>query len=178
MDPVLPPSSAPNNNVYASAPPPNISSQQSAVQQLLNRPGFPGVAVNGVAGVKRPYVGDENTVGNDHTYRAPVSTGGVAPKLEETPSRDVSDVRDSSTASPSGQPNRKKQKRNKPTLSCFECVERKTKACLSVLLPQFSPLESSVCCKCSFLSTPNPPTYGSGCVKPHDELKYNARGMA
>ncbi|KAL2147814.1 hypothetical protein VTI28DRAFT_5586 [Corynascus sepedonium] len=37
--------------------------------------------------------------------------------------------RDSSTASPTAtadQP-RKKQKRNKPTLSCFECVERKTK---------------------------------------------------
>ena len=26
-----------------------------------------------------------------------------------------------------GQPQRKKQKRNKPTLSCEECVERKTK---------------------------------------------------
>ncbi|KAK4129982.1 hypothetical protein BT67DRAFT_446094 [Trichocladium antarcticum] len=35
--------------------------------------------------------------------------------------------RDSSTASPTAEPRRKKQKRNKPTLSCFECVERKTK---------------------------------------------------
>lgn len=26
-----------------------------------------------------------------------------------------------------GEPHKKKQKRNKPTLSCFECVERKTK---------------------------------------------------
>ncbi|KAK4238076.1 transcription factor yanR [Achaetomium macrosporum] len=35
----------------------------------------------------------------------------------------------SSTASPTatGKPAKKKQKRNKPTLSCFECVERKTK---------------------------------------------------
>ncbi|KAK1829185.1 hypothetical protein QBC39DRAFT_137885 [Podospora conica] len=35
----------------------------------------------------------------------------------------------SGTASPTtdGHLNRKKQKRNKPTLSCFECVERKTK---------------------------------------------------
>lgn len=34
----------------------------------------------------------------------------------------------STTASPTtDQPSRKKQKRNKPTLSCFECVERKTK---------------------------------------------------
>ncbi|KXX82166.1 Acetamidase regulatory protein [Madurella mycetomatis] len=38
--------------------------------------------------------------------------------------------RDSSTASPTAEPQRKKQKRNKPTLSCFECVERKTKACI------------------------------------------------
>ncbi|KAK3352368.1 fungal-specific transcription factor domain-containing protein [Lasiosphaeria hispida] len=35
--------------------------------------------------------------------------------------------RDSSTTSPTAEPERKKQKRNKPTLSCFECVERKTK---------------------------------------------------
>jgi len=41
--------------------------------------------------------------------------------------------RDSSTASPSAEPERKKQKRNKPTLSCFECVERKTKVGLSRL---------------------------------------------
>lgn len=35
----------------------------------------------------------------------------------------------SDTASPTtdGHAHRKKQKRNKPTLSCFECVERKTK---------------------------------------------------
>ena len=37
---------------------------------------------------------------------------------------------DSSVNSPQSdedEPTRKKQKRNKPTLSCFECVERKTK---------------------------------------------------
>ncbi|KAK0630616.1 fungal-specific transcription factor domain-containing protein [Bombardia bombarda] len=39
----------------------------------------------------------------------------------------VDDDPDSSTASPSAEPQRKKQKRNKPTLSCYECVERKTK---------------------------------------------------
>ncbi|KAK2067719.1 hypothetical protein P8C59_001432 [Phyllachora maydis] len=33
----------------------------------------------------------------------------------------------SSTLSPTAEPQRKKQKRNKPTLSCLECVERKTK---------------------------------------------------
>lgn len=50
-----------------------------------------------------------------------------SPGLGTSPDDD--DDRDSSTASPaatSDQP-RKKQKRNKPTLSCFECVERKTK---------------------------------------------------
>lgn len=37
-----------------------------------------------------------------------------------------------------GEPQRKKQKRNKPTLSCFECVERKTK--VGLLSPaHFSP---------------------------------------
>ena len=36
-----------------------------------------------------------------------------------------------------GEPQRKKQKRNKPTLSCFECVERKTKVSV------FSPVHSS-----------------------------------
>ncbi|KAK0619903.1 fungal-specific transcription factor domain-containing protein [Immersiella caudata] len=50
--------------------------------------------------------------------------------------RSASD-RDGSTASPTadGQPQKKKQKRNKPTLSCFECVERKTKAGLIFHIP-------------------------------------------
>lgn len=32
-----------------------------------------------------------------------------------------------------GESRKKRQKRNKPTLSCFECVERKTKVGISVL---------------------------------------------
>lgn len=32
------------------------------------------------------------------------------------------------SATSPGDPEKKKRKRNKPTLSCFECVERKTKA--------------------------------------------------
>ncbi|KAK3368972.1 hypothetical protein B0T24DRAFT_346377 [Lasiosphaeria ovina] len=43
-----------------------------------------------------------------------------------TPGRGDDDA-DSGTASPSAEPSKKRQKRNKPTLSCFECVERKTK---------------------------------------------------
>jgi hypothetical protein len=36
------------------------------------------------------------------------------------------------------EPSRKKQKRNKPTLSCEECVERKTKVGESALIRQMS----------------------------------------
>lgn len=51
---------------------------------------------------------------------------GPSPGLGTSPDDD----RDS-TASPTASAghSRKKQKRNKPTLSCFECVERKTKVC-------------------------------------------------
>lgn len=55
----------------------------------------------------------------------------------ENSSITVGDRDDSSTASPtttSTEPQRKKQKRNKPTLSCFECVERKTKASPNILV--------------------------------------------
>lgn len=34
----------------------------------------------------------------------------------------------------SGEPPKKKQKRNKPTLSCEECVERKTKVSVILLI--------------------------------------------
>ena len=43
----------------------------------------------------------------------------------------------SDTASPTTEPAKKRQKRNKPTLSCFECVERKTKAS-NLLIPRIS----------------------------------------
>ena len=61
--------------------------------------------------------------------RTGINGHGPSPGLGVSPDDD----RDSSSASPSAtattdQP-RKKQKRNKPTLSCFECVERKTKVC-------------------------------------------------
>jgi hypothetical protein len=64
---------------------------------------------------------------------APAKTDGTGRSVHPTsPGLGTSpddDDQDSSTASPAAttdQP-RKKQKRNKPTLSCFECVERKTK---------------------------------------------------
>ena len=44
----------------------------------------------------------------------------------EAPSQ-TGDVRMSDVGGEAGPPQKKKQKRNKPTLSCIECVERKTK---------------------------------------------------
>jgi hypothetical protein len=66
-----------------------------------------------------------------HGHHRTESHGGSSVVSAGPGTRSASD-RDGSTASPSadGQPQKKKQKRNKPTLSCFECVERKTKACL------------------------------------------------
>jgi hypothetical protein len=55
-------------------------------------------------------------------------------KLPVTPGNGVSSPE---TATPIGTSLRKKQKRNKPTLSCEECVERKTKVSR---LPAIDPL--------------------------------------
>lgn len=75
---------------------------------------------------------------------------GARDDSDQTADRSSIATRRSSTAYPDvgndesklddagGEPQRKKQKRNKPTLSCFECVERKTK--VGLLSP------------CSFLS--------------------------
>lgn len=64
---------------------------------------------------------------------------GARDDSDQTADRSSIATRRSSTAYPDvgndesklddagGEPQRKKQKRNKPTLSCFECVERKTK---------------------------------------------------
>lgn len=78
---------------------------------------------------------------------------GARDDSDQTADRSSIATRRSSTAYPDAsneelkpedaadEPQRKKQKRNKPTLSCFECVERKTKVCL--LLPiQLNPIPS------------------------------------
>lgn len=49
---------------------------------------------------------------------------------------ELDDGHSSSSATALGEPERKKQKRNKPTLSCFECVERKTKVSAAFLFFQ------------------------------------------
>ena len=135
MQSVLSPN--PASTIYASTAPAyqaQVPQQQQQQQQLPNGSGF-----NAVAGVKRPYedaVGDVNGRGQPYQQRPPQLSLDVGGRSTETPSRDQSHPLDgdSSTASPAGtgdQYPKKKQKRNKPTLSCFECVERKTKACLS-----------------------------------------------
>lgn len=70
----------------------------------------------------------------------------VATRRSSTAYPDVSNE-ESKAEDAAGEPQRKKQKRNKPTLSCFECVERKTKVGLLSLahldlLP--SPMASAV----------------------------------
>jgi hypothetical protein len=50
----------------------------------------------------------------------------------ETPTHDhdaPSGLHDDALVKNNGEPPKKRQKRNKPTLSCEECVERKTKVC-------------------------------------------------
>lgn len=63
----------------------------------------------------------------------------VATRRSSTAYPDVSNE-ESKPEDAAGEPHRKKQKRNKPTLSCFECVERKTK--VGLLSPGPSELDS------------------------------------
>jgi hypothetical protein len=83
----------------------------------------------GVAADESPAIWGSASSTPVNADRAGANGHGPSPGLGVSPDDD----RDSSSASPSAtattdQP-RKKQKRNKPTLSCFECVERKTKVC-------------------------------------------------
>jgi hypothetical protein len=142
MQSVLSPN--PASTMYASTVPayqdqiqPSLQQHQQQQLQIPN-----GSGANVLAGSKRPYedvIGDVNGHGQQHYQRQPPALNLDIPgRSTETPSRDDSHPRDgdSSTASPAGasdQYPKKKQKRNKPTLSCFECVERKTKACLSFI---------------------------------------------
>lgn len=64
----------------------------------------------------------------------------VATRRSSTAYPDVSNE-ESKAEDAAGEPQRKKQKRNKPTLSCFECVERKTKVGLFCPgPPEFDPI--------------------------------------
>lgn len=129
MQSVLSPN--PASTIYASTAPSYQS--QGPQQQIPN-----GSSFNAVAGSKRSYedaVADVNGRGQPYQRPPRLNLDVVGGRSTETPSRDESYPRDgdSSTVSPAGTGEgypKKKQKRNKPTLSCFECVERKTKACL------------------------------------------------
>ncbi len=133
MQSVLSPN--PASTIYASTAP-SYQTQTPGPQQTNG-------SLNAVAGSKRPFAETVAEVnGNGQSFHRPpqlnFSNGGGG-RSDETPSRDESHPRDgeSSTASPAGTGElypKKKQKRNKPTLSCFECVERKTKACLFLLM--------------------------------------------
>jgi len=114
MQSVLSPN--PASTIYASAAPSYQTQTQPPQQQHTNGDFIAVVA----AGVKRGYeVEGVGVNGHGHPYQRPppldLNTGG---RSDETPSRDASH-RDSSTASPGAESQRKKQKRNKPTLSCF-----------------------------------------------------------
>lgn len=93
----------------------------------MQAPESPASAANAAAavisGFKREFQDDRPDVDRyPHRRHLPLDGGGGA-VVEQT----VSPVEmDDGSASPSDTP-AKKQKRNKPTLSCFECVERKTK---------------------------------------------------
>lgn len=87
---------------------------------------------------------------------------------------------ESSNPAEGGEPSSKpKQKRNKPTLSCLECVERKTKCdrarpCLACVKRQ-SPCEYTAVCVCSHcLQLPSPLTFPTG-GKPHSFSRSQQR---
>lgn len=62
--------------------------------------------------------------GHTHTYPRHPAPHGHNHDAESVDYRELSDERSPVNGD---EPSRKKQKRNKPTLSCHECVERKTK---------------------------------------------------
>ncbi|CCC08131.1 hypothetical protein SMACR_01681 [Sordaria macrospora] len=97
-----------------------------------------------VAGVKREPTDDPQGVSNGdyssnpnghHVHNGPLAgLGGTTPRWSVSGPSESVEGDSGSAASPKstttgggGGPQGKKQKRNKPTLSCFECVERKTK---------------------------------------------------
>jgi hypothetical protein len=144
------PNSAESSTIYAASSPPLYAHERSHPLYSLDAS---AVAADGAGGFRTrrgydDYVDDDDGDDDDRALYSPASArSGV--RLVDGHQRSLSngnssvvssglgihsvgDDRDSSTASPTttdGQPQKKKQKRNKPTLSCFECVERKTKAC-------------------------------------------------
>lgn len=75
------------------------------------------------------------------TILTPTSANTIYSSPSSFPVKNEVDDRDGSIgAGDASEPSRKKQKRNKPTLSCHECVERKTKVSQPISLPAQSVL--------------------------------------
>lgn len=82
--------------------------------------------------VMQPYIvaakvepGEEDEDVDEHAGLSPGASGSGSGN-SRSPTADTGRMSNTSTTE-SGEPDRKKQRRNKPTLSCLECVERKTK---------------------------------------------------
>lgn len=112
-----PGAAAKTGSTYASSPGPpgsngrNNGRRGSNLRASVSTPGLkrePGAADDS------DYLSEPPSAVTQQSDHSPFGSTGKDLKSEE---RDVEE----------GEPQRKKQKRNKPTLSCFECVERKTK---------------------------------------------------
>lgn len=82
--------------------------------------------------VMQPYIaaakvepGEEDDGVDEHAGLSPEGSGSGSGN-SRSPTAGTGRMSNTSTTE-SGEPDRKKQRRNKPTLSCLECVERKTK---------------------------------------------------
>ena len=90
----------------------------------LQGPAGAAAGASATTGLKREFPDDQHQHVDRHSHqRHRLDGAGIRAAAVNV----VSPVdREDESASPSDTP-AKKQKRNKPTLSCFECVERKTK---------------------------------------------------
>jgi hypothetical protein len=113
----LSPSSGASTTIYAS--PVSTSAPQNAQFMLRDR----GNGLSANANSAWPY--------SDGAAAFPSPTY-IKREYDGTGPSPEADGEKLSPSTEPGEPLRKKQKRNKPTLSCFECVERKTKVFHSV----------------------------------------------
>lgn len=82
---------------------------------------------------------DPTGLTSDTVRVAPPSSMSASPTtIKNERGREYDDSLDDAHTSGDGRA-RKKQKRNKPTLSCHECVERKTKVCSEPQFPFLTP---------------------------------------
>lgn len=86
--------------------------------------------VNGHGSLKRelnsPHIKREPSLREDSENTTDRARSSIATRRSSTAYPDVINE-ETRSEDADGEPQKKRQKRNKPTLSCFECVERKTK---------------------------------------------------